>query len=209
MSTGKATGGVTPTPDMMLLNGDRATFLREFQHLRSSWFWFFLLGLVLVTCGTLAIIFPAVTASTSILATVVLGVCLMVAGVATIITSFWAGRWSGLLLQLLVGILYVVVGYEISDQPLKGAAMLTAFIAAMFVVLGFFRIVAALVIRFPYWGWALLNGVVTLLIGVIIYRHFPESALWVIGLLVGIEMLLHGWNWIMLSMAVKNIPEVE
>ena len=91
----------------------------EFQHLRSHWFWFFLLGLVLVVCGTLAIIFPAVTEKTSILATVVLGVALMVAGVATIITSFWAGRWSGLLLQLLVGILYVVVGYEISDEPLK------------------------------------------------------------------------------------------
>ena len=76
-------------------------------------------------------------------------------------------------------------------------------------VVGVFRIVVALVERFPQWGWALLNGVVTLLAGIIIYDSFPVSAFWVIGLLVGLELLFNGWTWIMTSIAVKNIPDVE
>ncbi len=51
-----------------------------------------------------------------------------------------------------------------------------------------------------------MNGIVTFLLGVIIYRNFPESGIWVIGLLVGLEMLFHGWTWIMLSLAIRRIP---
>ncbi len=58
----------------------------------------------------------------------------------------------------------------------------------------------------PVLGLVLLNGIVTFLLGVIIYRNFPESGIWVIGLLVGLEMLFHGWTWIMLSLAIRRIP---
>ena len=85
---------------------------------------------------------------------------------------------------------------------------MTLFIAAFFIVAGGFRIVAAWSVRFPYWGWALLNGIVTFLLGVIIYRlyNFPRRRSGFIGLLVGIEMLFHGWTWIMLSLAIRRIP---
>jgi CRP-like cAMP-binding protein len=53
----------------------------------------------------------------------------------------------------------------------------------------------SLLLRYPQWGWSLLNGVITLLAGIVIYRHFPESAIWVIGLLVGLEMLFSGWKY--------------
>jgi len=52
-----------------------------------------------------------------------------------------------------------------------------------------------------------LNGVITLLCGIIIYRHFPECSLWVVGILVGLEMFFNGLNWIMLGLAVRSIPE--
>ena len=151
-------------------------------------------------------IFPALTVLTSFAAVVVLGVVLMVAGIATIITSFWAGKWSGMLVQLLVGILYLVVGFMITDKPLQVGVAMTLFIAAFCIVAGVFRVVAALTVRYPYWGWSLLNGMITFLLGVVIYRQFPESAIWVLGLLVGLEMLFHGWTWIMLSLAIKKIP---
>jgi len=94
----------------------------------------------------------------------------------------------------------------ITEKPLQSAVTLTAFLAAFFIVAGSFRILAAMVIRFPYWGWSLLNGIVTFLLGVIIYRHFPACALWILGLLVGLELLLHGWTWITLSLAIRKIP---
>ena len=179
---------------------------REFQHLRSDWWWLFLLGILLAVCGTAALIFPALTVVTPIVAMVILGVVLMVAGFATIVASFWAGKWSGMLVQLFVGILYVTVGCIIRDTPLQAAVVAAYIIAAFFIVAGGFRIVAALTVRFPYWGWTLLNGIVTFLLGVIIYRHFPQTAIWVLGLLIGLEMLFHGWTWIMLSLAVRDLP---
>jgi uncharacterized membrane protein HdeD (DUF308 family) len=180
----------------------------EFRHLRAAWCWLFAFGILLTVCGTAALVVPALTIAFSFVAVAVLGVTLMVAGLATIITSFWVGKWSGTLLQLLVGILYLVVGFMITDTPAKSVVAMTALLAAFFIVAGLFRIAAALVVRFPHWGWALLNGVITLLLGLVIYKRFPGDALWVIGVLVGVEMLFHGWTWIMLSLAIRRIPEL-
>src|SRR4029453_16835078 len=87
---------------------------QEFRHLRESWWWFLLLGILLAVCGTAALIFPALTVLTSFAVVVILGVTLIIAGLATIIASFWAGKWSGMLVQLLVGILYLVAGFAIT-----------------------------------------------------------------------------------------------
>ena len=183
---------------------------REFRHLKSDWWWLLAYGLLLTLCGAAAVIFPALTVVYSFVAVVVLGIALIVAGIATIIASLWAGKWSGMLVQLFVGILYVMVGFIISDTPAESLVTITLLVAAFFIVAGVFRSVAALVIRYPYWGWSLLNGIVTFLLGVMIYRlyrHFPESVFWVLGLLIGLEMLFHGWTWIMVSLAVKKIPD--
>lgn len=178
----------------------------QLRSVRKHWWLFFLLGLVLVVGGVLAIAYPFVS---SVGAVVLLGVVLLVSGVLTILGAFWAGEWSALLLQLLVGILYVVAGIAIRDAPVESIAVLTLFVAAFFIVVGAFRIVAALVLRYPQWGWGLVNGVVTLLAGMIIYDTFPSSALWVVGLLVGIDLVLNGWTWIMVAMVVRRLPEVS
>jgi uncharacterized membrane protein HdeD (DUF308 family) len=181
---------------------------REFQQVKSHWWWLRLLGIVLVICGAAAVASPVLTLMSTFAAIVALGVTLMVAGAATIVASLRAGRWSGLMLQLMVGILYLVTGWIMVDAPLRTAAALTLFMAVFFIIAGLFRIVATLVIRFPHWGWALLNGIVTFLLGTIIYHHYPQSTFWALGLLVGVEMLFHGWNWIMLSLAISRLPDV-
>ncbi len=185
----------------------REEIRHELHHLRDHWWWLTLLGSLLVVCGTAAIVVPTLTVVTTLAAVIVLGVTLMIAGVAIIVAAFWTGRWSGFLLQMLVGLLYLVAGFAITEQPGKGAVAATILLASFFIVLGAFRIVVALSFRLPQWGWVLLNGVVTLLLGIIIYRHFPSSVPWVIGLLVGLEMLFNGWTWIMLSLALRGIPK--
>jgi uncharacterized membrane protein HdeD (DUF308 family) len=178
----------------------------ELHHLRSHWMWFLLLGVLLVMAGTAAIVVPPATVGTTFAVAIFLGVMLMVGGVATIVSSFWVGKWSGFLVQLLVGILYVACGFVVTENPAITVLTMTIFVAISFVVLGIFRSVGALVLRYPQWGWSLLNGVVTLLAGVIIYRQLPNDSLWVIGLLVGLEMLFNGWTWIMLGLALRRIP---
>jgi uncharacterized membrane protein HdeD (DUF308 family) len=177
---------------------------REFRHLKSDWCWLFMYGILLTVCGTVGMIMPALMTLGTML---VLGIALMVSGVATIILSFWAGKWSGLLVHLLVGILYLMAGFVIFDTPVASTLAATMLIAAFFIVVGAYRMLAAMIVRFPQWGWALLNGVVTFILGMIIYRHFPSSAVWVLGILVGVELLFNGWTWIMLALAVRNLPD--
>jgi len=193
------------SPNTMTNQDFNCPIRREFQHLGSNWWWFLLLGILLTVCGAAALIFPGLTIMTTFAAVVFLGVTLMVAGIATIVASFWTGKWSGFLVQLLVGILYLVAGFSIAETPDRSSVVLTLFLASLFIVAGIFRIVASLVVRFPHWGWTLLNGVVTLLFGLVIYRHFPEAALWLIGVLVGLDMVFQGWSWIMLSVAIRRI----
>jgi uncharacterized membrane protein HdeD (DUF308 family) len=164
--------------------------------------WFFLLGVLLVIGGAVALAYSTFWSFAVVL---VLGAILIIGGVVTIIGSFWAGRWSAFFLQLLVGILYIMAGMVIRDSPVESTALLTFMIAVFFIVVGIFRIVVSLVERFPQWGWALLNGAVTLFAGIIIYDAYPTSMLWVIGLLVGLEMIFNGLTWIMLSLSIRQL----
>jgi len=172
----------------------------ELHPLRDQWWCFLLLGISLVVIGSICIASPLFA---SIASVVFLGFLMLAAGITQVVSSFWAGKWSGMLFHLLIGVLYGVVGYMIIDAPGISLAVLTKFIAIFLIVSGVFRIAAALAVRFHDWGWVLLNGAITLLLGLIINRQLPEAALWVIGLFVGIEMIFNGWGWIMLSIGLK------
>lgn len=175
----------------------------ELQHLRDEWWWFLVLGILLAVSGVVALVYPF---ATSVAVIIVLGVSLLISGVATIVTSFWAGKWSALLLQMLIGIFYAVTGFIIMDAPVAATVNLTLVVAVLFIVVGIMRSVAALVIKFPQWGWSLLSGALTMIVGVVIYKNLPETATWAIGTLVGVQLLSDGWYWIMLSIAIRQLP---
>jgi uncharacterized membrane protein HdeD (DUF308 family) len=181
-------------------------FGQSLARAREYWWVFLVLGILLSVGGIVAIAYPFFS---SVAAVLVLGAILIVGGVLTILGAFWAGKWSSQLLQLLVGILYVMAGMAIRDAPAESIAVLTLFTAAFLIVVGAFRMVASLVERFPQWGWVLLNGVVTLLLGLIIYDSFPSSALWLIGLLLGLDLLFNGWSWVMLAIFLRKSPESD
>ena len=178
----------------------------ELHSIRNQWWCFLLLGLALVVVGTFCIADPLIPSLASV---VVLGFLLLAAGIIQVVSSFWAGKWSGMLLHMLVGVLYAVVGYMIIDQPGLSMLLLTKFIAIFLIVTGVFRIAAALFVRFQDWGWVLLNGCVTLLLGIIINRQLPEAALWVIGLFLGIELIFNGWGWVMLAFGLRSIAKAR
>ncbi len=178
----------------------------ELSHMRSDWLWILLFGVLLITTGTAAIVVPAATVGTTFAVTVFLGILLMLNGIATVVSSFWVGKWSGFLVQLLVGIVYLASGFAVTENPAISAVTITFFIATSCIILGAFRTVGSLVLRFPQWGWAVLNGVITMLAGILIYRNLPYNAMWLIGLVVGLEMLFNGWTWMMLALAIRRLP---
>jgi uncharacterized membrane protein HdeD (DUF308 family) len=172
--------------------------------LRRNWFWFVLLGVVLIVLGVAAMTEFTVVASA--LFVLVLGCLLLAAGVAYLVGAFFTRGWGGFFLSLLAGILHLAIGLLILDQPGDALAVITLALAVYFFVDGLFRIVASLTGQFRHWGWMLVNGVITLLLGVLIWRHWPESSLWVIGLFVGINMLISGVTYVSLGLTVRRLP---
>ena len=189
----------------MPLSSEPGVFVKNFssiQKLRNNWGWFLTLGIALIILGALAV----ATASYVTLGTMVFfGVLLLIGGIAQIIYTFSLSKWSGFLLSLLSGILYTVVGFLLVAHPVAGALSLTLLLAAFYVVGGIFRIIASAYLRFEHWGWALFSGIVKLALGLLIWAGWPETGLWVFGLFIGIDLIIYGWFWVLLSLTARNI----
>jgi uncharacterized membrane protein HdeD (DUF308 family) len=185
---------------------DRVTAL-ELRHelgaLRGNWLWFVVLGVALVVLGTVAL--GAVVVA-SLAAAVAIGALVLVGGVFETVGAFWCRAWSGFFLHLLSGVLSVVIGLIFLRAPVGALAALTLLLAMFLMVGGVFKIVTALSYRFAAWGLALLSGVIDLILGVLIWQEWPESALWVIGLFLGINLIFRGVNWIGLGLALRSLP---
>ncbi len=177
------------------------------QELKKNWGWFLALGVLLIVLGAVAI---GRAWLVTLVSMVFFGWLLIIAGVVEAVHSFWRQRnWSGFFLDLLTGLLYAVVGLLVVSNPLQTSAALTLLISVFLIFGGVFRIAAALSVRYPHWGWVLLHGIVQLALGVMIWRHWPVSGLWVIGFFIGIEMFCNGWTLVMLAMVGKKLPEVN
>ena len=173
----------------------------ELKQLREHWWAFLAVGIALVVIGSICIIHPCVASVASV---TLFGFLLLGGGIAQILSSFLAAKWSGTLTHLIVGVLYGVVGFMIIDSPVENTLLLSKMLAIFLMVVGLIDILSALIQRFHGWGWVLLNGGVTFLLGLLINRQWPVSGLWVIGLFIGIEMIFNGWAWIMLALTIKS-----
>lgn len=182
-------------------NRSFSTYFRETENVRKNWGWFFLLGLVLVGLGAYVINFAF---ATTLVSTFFFGALLVGAGLVQVVQAFMARQWSGLFLSLLLGILYIVTGVICMVHPAEAAVNITLLIAAFFFVTGLFKIIGSLMIQFEHWGWVFFNGIVSFILGIMIYQQWPLSGLWVIGLFVGIDMILSGWSWILLSLVARK-----
>jgi uncharacterized membrane protein HdeD (DUF308 family) len=174
----------------------------DMPDLRGIWVLLVVLGIMLSIVGFVAIGSSFVATLATML---VFGIILVVGAILHVVTAVVGRSWRGFFLHVLMGILYLIAGVFMIERPVEAAVDLTLLIAASLLVGGILRIVMSVVERFPGWGWMLLNGVISLLLGAMIWRQWPLSGLWVIGLFVGIEMLFSGMSLVMLGMAVRTV----
>ncbi len=175
------------------------------QLVTDKWGWFLALGIVLILAGLAAIAFPFLS---GIAAKVVLGWLFLIGGVMMIVHAFQAPGWGGFLWEVLIGLLYVAVGGYLAFFPIAGLLTLTIVIAALFIAEGIFESIMAFRVR-PHegWVWLLLSGIAALAVGIIIAMGLPESAVWALGLLVGINLLFSGWSYVFLALAGRRAHE--
>ena len=156
----------------------------------------------MVILGAVALfIMPAATIGTAL----VLGWLLVISGVIELIHAFRVRRWGGLFLHLIGGLLGVFVGFLIVTHPVAGAVAWTLLLASFFTVIGLFRLIAAISLKFPNWGWAVFDGIITLALGIMLWLQWPSSGLWFLGLAVGVSLLLRGWSYIMFAIAMHSL----
>jgi uncharacterized membrane protein HdeD (DUF308 family) len=171
------------------------------DQVRKKWGWFLFLGLLQIVAGTVAVGFAF---SATFVSVVTLGFVLLFAAGAQIAAACLARSWSGFSLFLLLGILYAVAGFLTIQHPLLAAESLTLMLSAALMIAGVFRVIASVADRFPSWGWVLVNGVVTALLGVLIWQQWPVSGLWVIGVYVGVDLIMNGITWSALAVGARN-----
>jgi uncharacterized membrane protein HdeD (DUF308 family) len=152
-----------------------------------------LLGLVLILAG-MFVLGDVVFAS--IVSAMFIGVAAIVAGAFEIIHAFWTKGWGGFLWQILLGVLYICAGFVLLSQPVAGALILTWVIGIVMLASGMVRLVVG-IDRWSSMGWLLLlSGVFGIVAGLIILRGWPQSGLWFLGLLLGIDLIFHGVGWL-------------
>jgi uncharacterized membrane protein HdeD (DUF308 family) len=175
----------------------------EAERLRKSWGWLLAWGLVLVVVGTAALLLPLLA---TVASAQVFGILMLIAAGGHIAAAFSARGWGGVLMTVLCGALYFFAGIVFLERPLLGAAAFTLFLAMMFFAGGVARIAAALIHRFSGWGWTVVSGAISVLLAILIWRDLPESALWVIGTFVGIDLIFSGLGWIILALGLRKLP---
>ncbi len=167
-----------------------------------AWGWPMVFSLAIVALGILALISTGVASLATVL---FLGALLMAAGVAEIVLSVRRRARGGFVLPFLNGLLSLVIGFCFLRWPIFGLSAATILLGAYFLASGLFRGLTSIIDRYPHWGWDFFDGVVSLGLGIIVLASFPISAFWILGFLVGVELIVRGGTLFGASLALRRL----
>jgi len=173
------------------------------------WKAFLIEGILLVVLGLAAIIVPSIA---SVAVTIFVGSLFLISGAVGLALTFWTREMPGFWWSLLSALLAIVAGIVLLARPIQGTLTLTIILGIYFLAEGVFTIMYALEHRRELserWGWLLASGILDLLLAGLIIAGLPGTALWAIGLLVGIDMLFGGASLIGMALAARNADRLR
>jgi uncharacterized membrane protein HdeD (DUF308 family) len=169
--------------------------------------WSIVLSVFLVFAGILAIVLPPIA---GLGVTILVGWLLIFSGVGHLVYGWQTREKGGMIWEMLLGVLYIGAGAYVLWNPILGLVSLTLGLAAYLVVEAILEFILAVRLRpAPGSGWLFVDGIVTLILAMVIWRTWPLSAAWVIGTLVGISMVFSGMARLMLSIAARKLIEKQ
>jgi uncharacterized membrane protein HdeD (DUF308 family) len=174
-----------------------------FGELSRHWGWLLAVGILSVILGTIGL---GMTWMLTLASVVYFGVLLIVIGVAQLLQTFKSAGWKGTFLQILIGLLYLAAGIMVVSRPLLASLTLTWALGFALIVVGVMRIVVGMQHRGTSgWAGAVVGGIITLLLGLLILARWPSDALWVIGLFLAIELIVNGYTQILVALAARRV----
>jgi uncharacterized membrane protein HdeD (DUF308 family) len=175
--------------------------LQVLSYLQQHWKWFAAEGLFFIILGTTAIIVPNVF---TLGITLFLGWLLLVSGIFQTVRVISIRNMPGFGLWLFSGILQIIFGYFLVADPMEGRMTLTLLLSVFFSMDGLAKVSLAVMLRpLARWGWMVFSGITSLLLAMIVWAGWPETALWVPGLLLGINLIFTGWTLLYISLHHK------
>jgi uncharacterized membrane protein HdeD (DUF308 family) len=162
-------------------------------------------GILLIVLGMAAVGSPFLAA---VAVNVAIAWLIVLAGAVHVILAFRAHGAGSMIWKLLVGVAYVCFGVYLILHPVLAVASLTLVLASLFLIEGVLDIVLFVKMRSVGGStWVLLDGIITLLLGLMIYMQWPSSSAWAIGTLVGVSMIISGVTRVMMSLAVRRAAQ--
>ena len=171
------------------------------KDLTQYWGWFLLWGVLLAAIG-IAAVWRSMTATLASM--FFFGWLLALAAAIEIVQAVMVGHWAGFFQHALAAILFGVLALIFIVRPVITAEVLTLVMALFFLVGGLFQIVGSAVLQFSGWGWHLIDGLITIVLGALILAQWPASGLWVIGLFIGIDLVFYGLAWIAIAFGLRG-----
>lgn len=160
-------------------------------------------SILLVIVGLIAIAAPGIS---GLGVTIFVGWLLIISGVFHLIFAWKIHTTGRKLWEILVGIVYIVVGVDLALHPLSGLLTLTLALALYLLFEAVFEFILAFRLHpAPGWGWTLFDAIITLILAFMVWRTWPVSSVWAIGTLVGISMVFSGFSRLMLSLAARRL----
>jgi uncharacterized membrane protein HdeD (DUF308 family) len=160
-------------------------------------------GILLLALGILAVLVPAVA---SVAATIFFGWILLVSGIVGLYTTFRGRQLPGFWWSLLSAVIGIAAGVLLLGWPVQGTFSLTSVLIAFLLIEGAVSIFYALEHRTgtPRWGYMLASGIIDLVLGLILFAGLPGTAVWALGLLIGINMIFGGWALILMALSAGD-----
>jgi uncharacterized membrane protein HdeD (DUF308 family) len=172
--------------------------------IHEHWVLFLIEGIVLLILGVVAILVPLIA---TLAFTILVGWLFLISGIVGLIATFWARNAPGFWWSLISAVIGVLAGLALLTSPVVGALSLTLVLVAFFIIEGIASIMYAVDHRRQLtssWFWMLLSGVIDLILAAIILAGLPGTAVWALGLLVGINMLFGGAALIAMALAARQ-----
>ena len=171
--------------------------------LRGKWGWIVALGIIFMIAGVIALGSVVMATETAVL---VVGIMMVMAGVAEIIAAFNVKDWGKFAMWMLLGLLYVAAGVICWMNPIMAATTLTLFLGIALIFGGIVRGFLAWQMREAGkpWGWVLASALITLLLGLMIVARWPYSSLYTLGIFLGIDLIFIGSGWLTIGLALKK-----